>query len=359
MAFVSVGVLPGAVVLRGRNLTSPLDAAKLRSHTPSVPVRASAGVGASARVRRRQNAEGNIFVDTSCIDCDTCRWLAPETFKRVDGQSAVYQQPAPAEQSLHLALGAAAACPTGSIHSEEDARAALRNASKFPMPVSELMTDKDSVPEELRDVYYLGMTAEETFAASSWVLYLRDINVAIIVDVPRYSTSFAKRVLEFFNAPGSGVDTHWIMVLTHSDDVYNHDKWAKTLSARRYIHHVESNTRQGTDKCEVQLKDEDFPYKLARGVELIHVPGHAVGHIVMLHKPSKTLFTGDHLFKRADGSLMPSPQFTWGSWSELKQSIRETMDIPFLHGFPGHGRHFHFENDAHRHEALQQVVDEM
>ncbi|MEO1181696.1 MAG: ferredoxin, partial [Cyanobacteria bacterium J06636_28] len=37
---------------------------------------------AQLKARRTENVEGDIFVDTSCIDCDTCRWMAPEVFGR-------------------------------------------------------------------------------------------------------------------------------------------------------------------------------------------------------------------------------------------------------------------------------------
>lgn len=30
--------------------------------------------------RRTQNVEGDIFVDNTCIDCDTCRWMVPVRF---------------------------------------------------------------------------------------------------------------------------------------------------------------------------------------------------------------------------------------------------------------------------------------
>uniref|UniRef100_M4D4P8 Uncharacterized protein n=1 Tax=Brassica campestris TaxID=3711 RepID=M4D4P8_BRACM len=30
--------------------------------------------------RRTQNVEGDIYVDSTCIDCDTCRWMVPVRF---------------------------------------------------------------------------------------------------------------------------------------------------------------------------------------------------------------------------------------------------------------------------------------
>ncbi|MGD1907708.1 MAG: ferredoxin [Leptolyngbyaceae cyanobacterium] len=50
---------------------------------------------ATLQRRRSDNLAGDLYVDSSCIDCDTCRWMAPETFSRIGDQSAVHHQPAP------------------------------------------------------------------------------------------------------------------------------------------------------------------------------------------------------------------------------------------------------------------------
>jgi len=53
---------------------------------------------ASSARRLPTNVPGDFFVDQTCIDCDTCRWMAPETFDRAEEQSRVHRQPgAPAE----------------------------------------------------------------------------------------------------------------------------------------------------------------------------------------------------------------------------------------------------------------------
>ncbi|WP_254721708.1 ferredoxin [Kovacikia minuta] len=43
--------------------------------------------------RRPENVSGDFYVDRTCIDCDTCRWMAPEVFRSEGDQSAVYHQP--------------------------------------------------------------------------------------------------------------------------------------------------------------------------------------------------------------------------------------------------------------------------
>ena len=61
------------------------------------------------------NAAGDFFVDATCIDCDTCNWLAPATFDDGgDGHSRVHRQPRTAAERLRAEM-ALLACPVGAI----------------------------------------------------------------------------------------------------------------------------------------------------------------------------------------------------------------------------------------------------
>jgi ferredoxin len=66
--------------------------------------------------RLPQNAEGDVYVDSTCIDCDTCRQLAPAVYARSAeaGASYVHRQPGTPEER-ERALMALVACPTASI----------------------------------------------------------------------------------------------------------------------------------------------------------------------------------------------------------------------------------------------------
>src|SRR6185369_12855790 len=61
-----------------------------------------------------ENVPGPFFVDTTCIDCDTCRQLATATFGETAEFSFVRAQPRSAEER-RAAVRALIACPTGSI----------------------------------------------------------------------------------------------------------------------------------------------------------------------------------------------------------------------------------------------------
>lgn len=65
----------------------------------------------SRREKRKENVEGSFFVDSACIDCDACRWIAPEFFGRKGNKSAVVRQPQ-SEEDRVLASQALLSCPT-------------------------------------------------------------------------------------------------------------------------------------------------------------------------------------------------------------------------------------------------------
>ena len=84
---------------------------------------------ARASDRLAENVAGDFFVDTSCIDCDLCRQLAPGSFARSDraAQSFVARQPG-TDAGRHRALMALVTCPTSSIGTTRklDSRGAAR-----------------------------------------------------------------------------------------------------------------------------------------------------------------------------------------------------------------------------------------
>ncbi len=68
------------------------------------------------------NAPGRYYVDSTCIDCDQCRAMAPEIFGRDEstGFSVVRRQPANAEEIAQVE-DVLAACATASIGSDGEA----------------------------------------------------------------------------------------------------------------------------------------------------------------------------------------------------------------------------------------------
>lgn len=62
------------------------------------------------------NVAGAFYVDSTCIDCDQCRVMAPQFFSRCDdsGLSIVHKQPETPEE-IALCEEAMSTCATASI----------------------------------------------------------------------------------------------------------------------------------------------------------------------------------------------------------------------------------------------------
>ena len=267
--------------------------------TAAASVAAAASLPRSQRVRRPENAPGGFYVDSSCINCDVCRRLAPSTFSKVGPQSAVHRQPAsPASLDDPVTLAAAAAlvsCPTASIHAEGLAPSAVAAAAAafLPCAVPGVVPASEGGPP----VLFLGYTSAKSFGASAYLL-LRPPEEGgnVMVDSPRFDPRLASRV----EALGGAA----FLFLTHRDDVADHARWASRLGARRIMHSLECDAGQGTDAVEAKLQGAG-PWTLrdcrqegeerAGDGDVVFVlqPGHTEACVAMLHSPSRSLFSGD------------------------------------------------------------------
>ena len=277
---------------------------------------------ARASERIRENVDGDFFVDSSCIDCDLCRQLAPATFARTDArdQSYVARQPAN-DGEQHRALMALVTCPTSSIGTSRkiDSRGAAR---AFPEHVAE-------------DVYFCGWAAESSYGASSWFVRRPEGNV--LVDSPRMSSTLAERLEEL-----GGVR---YMVLTHRDDVADHAAYRERFRCERVIHRADAVTAE-------RIVDGTEPIELAADLKIVPVPGHTRGSIVLIVRNTYA-FTGDHVWADDDETgLAAGRGVCWYSWPEQKASMRRLAAHRFTHVLPGHGRRF----EAATPEAMRRSV---
>ncbi|MDJ0723823.1 MAG: MBL fold metallo-hydrolase [Prochloraceae cyanobacterium] len=269
---------------------------------------------AQLKQRRKENASGNFYVDSTCIDCDTCRWLAPEVFTRKGDKSAVYRQPKEEKEKLK-AFQALLACPTASIGTEEKPK--------------QIKTIQKSFPIALEDnVYYCGYHSEKSFGAASYLIQREEGN--ILIDSPRFAAPLVKRIEEL-----GGVK---YMYLTHRDDVGDHEKFHARFGCDRILH--EDDITSSTKDVEIQLTGKD-PIQFAEDILIIPVPGHTKGHTVFLYK-DKFLFSGDHLaWSDRLQQLYAFRRHCWYSWDELVKSMQELANYNFEWVLPGHGRRYH------------------
>jgi glyoxylase-like metal-dependent hydrolase (beta-lactamase superfamily II)/ferredoxin len=265
--------------------------------------------------RLPDNVPGDFFVDTTCIDCDLCRQIAPASFGRADRaqQSYVHHQPA-GEAERHRALMALVTCPTASIGMTRklDARAAAR---AFPEQIVD-------------DVWFCGYAAESSYGAASWLIRRPRGNV--LVDSPRAARTLFDRIDEL-----GGV--RW-MFLTHRDDVADHHAWHERFGCERVLH--AGDVTRDTTAVERQLTGA-APVALDGDLLAIPVPGHTRGSIALLYR-DRFLFSGDHLWANDDETgLEAGEDVCWYSWPEQRRSIARLADHRFEGVLPGHGRPFH------------------
>ena len=280
---------------------------------------------ARAALRIADNVDGDFFVDSTCIDCDACRQIAPTVFHDIGDQSAVFHQPETAGE-LVAAQRALISCPTASIGD-----AAKRDMSAAVATLPERIDD---------DVYRCGYTSESSFGAISW--YVRDLKV--LVDSPRFANPLAKNI----EALG-GVGT---LLLTHQDDVADHQKFRDRFGCERWLHRDDIRTR--TQSVEHQPSGLD-PVKISEDVLMIPTPGHTKGHSVYLVR-NKFLFTGDHLaWDESRDRLYAFRNACWYSWSEQTESMQRLLEYAFEWVLPGHGRPVHLDRER-MHRELEKCV---
>src|SRR5438445_7140618 len=110
---------------------------------------------ANPKKRLPQNVAGEFFVDSTCINCDACRQLAPETFADSGDYSFMYAQPGSADNQ-RKAVRALLACPTGSIGTVHSNNASEVKAD-FPLPIED-------------GVFYCGYNSPKSYGGNSYFI---------------------------------------------------------------------------------------------------------------------------------------------------------------------------------------------
>src|SRR6266545_7275083 len=156
---------------------------------------------ANPRKRVPENVPGDFFVDSTCIDCDACRQIAPSVFGEAAETSFVKAQPrssAERRQALHALVS----CPTGSIGCLGDDK-----------PGS-VMDDFPLVVEE--PVYYCGFNSPKSYGGNSYFVQHPAGNW--LIDSPKFLPRLVRRL------EALGGLAH--IFLTHRDDVADAERFA-------------------------------------------------------------------------------------------------------------------------------------
>jgi glyoxylase-like metal-dependent hydrolase (beta-lactamase superfamily II)/ferredoxin len=284
---------------------------------------------ANLKKRVPEDTPGDFFVDMTCIDCDTCRQLAPATFAEAPDHAFVHRQPATPEDRRR-GLHALVCCPTGSIGSlgEDRPQAVLDD---FPLEVE-------------GPVSYCGFTSPKSYGGSSY--FVRHPGGNWLIDSPKFLPRLVRRLEEL------GGVAH--IFLTHSDDVADARRYAERFGSLRYIHRAELPSQPDAEA----VLDGDEPLPLAPEFPAIPTPGHTEGHCVLLFR-GRYLFTGDHLaWDRHEERLEASYDYCWYSWPRQIESMARLAAFPFEWVLPGHGQRVHLPQDRMRRQ-LEELVKRM
>ena len=293
---------------------------------------------ADPRRRHHANVPGPWFVDTTCIDCDACRQLAPTVFDGTGlGQSAVRRQPASADEEK-AATRALVACPTASIGVEG------RHVQAEGLFPQEIATNHRDGGRSEDGVFYCGFNSEDSFGANAFLAVRPEGN--LLVDSPRFAAPLVRAIEE------KGGVRH--ILLTHRDDVADAERFAHHFAAEVWIHEADAS---GAPFATHRLRGLD-PVTLWPDLTAIPLPGHTRGSVAYLLR-SRFLFSGDSLYwSRARQDLSAFRDACWYSWQEQTESLDRLAAHRFEWVLAGHG-------DRHRAPAeemarrLRELVQRM
>src|SRR5438128_1951282 len=132
---------------------------------------------ANPKKRVPENVPGDYFVDSTCIDCDACRQIAPQVFAEARDTSFVQRQPRTADDR-RAAMRALVSCPTGSIggQGEDDPKTVMGD---FPLLVED-------------PVYYCGFCSPKSFGGNSYLL--RHSAGNWLIDSPKFLAPLARQI---------------------------------------------------------------------------------------------------------------------------------------------------------------------
>ena len=285
---------------------------------------------ANPKKRVPENVPGDFFVDSTCIDCDACRQIAPAVFGEAAETSFVKAQPV-SGADRRQALQALLACPTGSIGclGDDDVKAVMND---FPL------VDRGA-----------GLLLRLQLAEVVWRQQLLH---------PARRWQLADRLAEVRHAARAavgGTGRH----RPHLPDAPGRRGRRRALrrAFRQPPHHPSGRSCRRSPVRKSSSMGRG-PWELAPGFLAIPTPGHTKGHCVLLFQ-DRFLFTGDHLDWDRDGRrLSASEDYCWYSWPQQAESMRRLADYRFEWVLPGHGQRVRLPA-AEMREHLETLVQRM
>lgn len=258
------------------------------------------------------NFPGPWYVDSTCINCDACRQIAPDTFAEAEDYAYVKAQPQDDDQRKR-ATQALICCPTGSIGAEEsiDAAAAIQS---FPQQIQP-------------DIYYTGFNSPSADGGNSYVITHPAGNW--LIDSPRYHRHLRSRFSEM-----GGIDFSFF---TDVDYYQDNRRYGDIFGYQRIVHSADLDRVPDTH---VVIRGDE-PQRFMDDFILIPVPFLSHGNLVMLYKKC-ILFSGRHIwwnpyYQKLQCTDYPDKILR----KHQREFIENLMEFPVEGIFPSHDHRVH------------------
>lgn len=265
-------------------------------------------------------------------------------------KAAVTTQPSTDDEKLQ-AYAAMIACPVGAIRMYKPDPVAKQAHLLFPAAI-------DS--ERLPGVMHLGYHSMASFGATPYLIKRSaEEGGSIMIDCPRFNEQLANSIED----ECGDIST---IILTHKDDVADHQKWKNRFpNLQRIIHRTDVTA--DTAACEVQLEGLG-EWKPFDDVIILHTPGHTAGCLSVQFTPPTSgsgsgevvMFTGDHVSYSAKKQALDGfKKYNKGNAEVQEESLRliGTDDYLFQWILPGHGRMVRFKSVQEKNEQMLQCAD--
>jgi len=264
-------------------------------------------------IKNENNIEGNFYVDTRCIGCNTCVRLAPNTFTLKDDLSYVRRQPNSEEEKYNATL-AILSCPVFSIGMRQNKHTIKDVAKTLPVHLE-------------KDIYFCSFNSDKSYGANSYFIKREKGN--ILIDSPRYNTHLVKSLEKL-----GGIK---YIYLTHQDDIADFKKFKNHFNAKIIYHEDDFNDK--ISHADITLKGSNV-YTLDKEVKIIPQSGHTKGHTVLLYK-DYYLFSGDNLaYNSQKKTLVAFKNYCWYDWKTQLTSLQSLLRYSFSYVLAGHGESF-------------------